>query len=83
VGDKHIQCGRVIDILKLWTYLKGNGWDNIGKQVEAEHNLALYIKEYVLKHPRFELVIEEVDTFNVCFWIIPTKMHKADFKTDE
>jgi hypothetical protein len=45
--------------------------------------LALYIKEYVLKHPRFELVIEEVDTFNVCFWIIPTKMHKADFKTDD
>lgn len=30
VGDKHLQCGRVIDILKLWTYLKGNGWKNIG-----------------------------------------------------
>lgn len=33
VGDKHLQCGRVIDILKLWTYLKGNGWTNIAHQV--------------------------------------------------
>lgn len=33
VGDKHLQCGRVIDILKLWTYLKGNGWNTIAKQV--------------------------------------------------
>ena len=24
-GDKSLQCGRVIDILKFWTYLKGNG----------------------------------------------------------
>ena len=51
VGDKTLQCGRVIDILKLWTYLKGNGWDNIGKQVENEHNLSLYIKEYIEKRP--------------------------------
>lgn len=34
VGDKHLQCGRVIDILKLWTYLKGNGWEGVARQVE-------------------------------------------------
>jgi hypothetical protein len=33
VGDKTLQCGRVIDIIKLWTYLKGNGWKAVGKQV--------------------------------------------------
>ena len=33
VGDKTLQCGRVIDILKVWTYFKGNGWKNIAKQV--------------------------------------------------
>lgn len=33
VGDKTLQCGRVIDIIKLWTYLKGNGWQNVEKQV--------------------------------------------------
>ena len=44
VGDKTLQCGRVIDILKLWTYFKGNGWKNIAKQVEDQHSLALYVK---------------------------------------
>ena len=72
VGDKTLQCGRVIDIVKLWTYLKGNGWNNIAKQVEDEHRLALYVKKYVLEHPeRFSLVVKEVDTFNVCFWYKP------------
>ena len=29
VGDKQLMCGRTIDILKLWTYFKGNGWKGI------------------------------------------------------
>jgi hypothetical protein len=33
VGDKHLMCGRAIDVLKLWTYLKGNGWNEIERQV--------------------------------------------------
>jgi len=32
-GDKSLQCGRVIDIMKVWVYFKGNGWKNIAKQV--------------------------------------------------
>lgn len=52
VGDKSLQCGRVIDILKVWTYFKGNGWQNVAKQVEAEHNFAVYCKQYVLDHPQ-------------------------------
>lgn len=75
VGDKVLQCGRVIDIVKLWTYLKGNGWKTIAKQVESEHNLALYVRQYVIDHPdRFELAVPEVDTFNVCFWYKPVKL---------
>ena len=34
VGDKTLQCGRVIDIFKLWVYFKGNGWKGISQQVE-------------------------------------------------
>lgn len=33
-GDSSLQCGRVIDILKCWTYFKGNGWKDIAAQVE-------------------------------------------------
>lgn len=32
-GDKTLQCGRVIDILKCWTSFKGNGWKGIAQQV--------------------------------------------------
>ena len=84
VGDKTLQCGRVIDIFKLWTYLKGNGWKNIAKQVEDEHNLALYLKKYIESRPdRFELTIKNVDTFNVCFLYKPVKMNVKDFAKEE
>jgi glutamate/tyrosine decarboxylase-like PLP-dependent enzyme len=33
-GNKSLQCGRILDILKLWVYLKGNGWKNISEQVQ-------------------------------------------------
>lgn len=32
-GLKSLHCSRGIDIVKLWTYLKGNGWENVAKQV--------------------------------------------------
>jgi glutamate/tyrosine decarboxylase-like PLP-dependent enzyme len=32
-GDKSLQCGRVIDILKVWTYFKGNGWKEIARHI--------------------------------------------------
>ena len=84
VGDKHLQCGRVIDILKLWTYLKGNGWEAVAKQVEDKHNIALYVKQYVEARPeQFELIVKQVDTFNVCFWYIPAQMKKEGFKNEE
>lgn len=32
-GNKSFQCGRVPDIFKLWTYLKGNGIKGIEEQI--------------------------------------------------
>jgi hypothetical protein len=83
VGDKTLQCGRVIDIVKFWTYLKGNGWKVIAEQVEAEHRLALYVKKFVEDHSdRFELAVKCVDTFNVCFWYIPEAMDRKKFEKE-
>jgi len=46
--------------------------------------LALYVKKFVQDHPdRFELAVECVDTFNVCFWYIPLAMEKKKFKKEE
>lgn len=83
VGDKQLMCGRVIDIFKLWTYFKANGWKGIAEQVESEHSLALHCKEYVLAHPdKFKLMFTEVDTFNTCFWYLPQRMKVADFASE-
>ena len=50
VGDKQLMCSRVIDIFKLWTYFKSNGWKGVASHVEQEHHLARYAKEYCQKH---------------------------------
>ena len=83
-GDKSLQCGRNIDILKLWVYLKGNGWKNIGKQVDAEHEMALYAQEYMKKHSEnFELLYNEVDSFCVSFYALPNSLKLKNFKSED
>lgn len=32
---------------------------------------------------RYELVVKEVDTFNVCFWYKPLKLDKSSFANEE
>lgn len=57
-GNKSLQCGRVLDILKLWIYFKGNGWKGISEQVIRQNYLAQYLKNYVINNSdRFKLAI--------------------------
>ena len=42
------------------------------------------MKDYVIGHPdRYEMVVPEVDTFNVCFWYKPIDMDRKNYKTEE
>ena len=82
VGDKTLQCSRVVDIFKVWTYFKGCGWRGIADQINYQHTLALFIKEYVEKHDNFEMAVKSMETLNVCFWYIPKKMNKKDFESE-
>lgn len=43
-GNKTVQCGRVIDVLKLWIYFKGNGWNGIDDQVKRQQALTIYTR---------------------------------------
>ena len=84
VGDKQLMCGRVIDIFKLWTYFKLNGWTGVAGHVEQEHHLARYAKEYCLKNPeRFKMVFDGVDTFTTCFYYLPKNLDKASFASED
>jgi len=51
--------------------------------VESEHSMAVYIKKYVEARPnRYKLVVEEVDTFNVCYWYFPEQMKRDKFASE-
>lgn len=75
-GDKSLQCGRVIDILKCWTYFKGNGWKDIAAQVEREHELATYLTERVKNSNGKWILVYPTDTFNVSYYYVPEDMRE-------
>ena len=77
-GDKSLQCGRVIDILKVWTYFKANGWNNIAKHVENEHNLATYVSDFVKEKGESWILVYPASTFNIGFYYIPETMRSLE-----
>lgn len=47
-GDKTVQCGRKVDVLKLWLLWKSRGNDGMAKQVENSFENAKYTNFYHL-----------------------------------
>jgi sulfinoalanine decarboxylase len=73
-GDSTLQCGRHIDILKVWTYFKGKGTAAIAQGVETNHGNAQHAAKYAALHKeRFELVAQP-QSFACCFYYIPERM---------
>jgi len=71
-GNKYLQCGRKVDVLKLWTVWKVRGERKMGEQVEHIIGLAQYFKEQIKKRPQhFKLVMEHFESFAVGFWVSP------------
>ena len=50
-GNKSFQCGRVIDILKFWTYLKGNGLKLVEDQINRKVELTEFLRKKILDKP--------------------------------
>jgi len=70
-GDKAVQCGRKVDILKLWMAWKFLGDSGFEARIDHAFETTAALREAVLARPgRFELVAEPVCT-NVCFWFYP------------
>lgn len=71
LGPKSMQCGRAVDVLKLyfdWQYWGDEGY---GKRVDKFLALAQYAADKIADHPRLELMAP-VDFANVCFRILPS-----------
>uniref|UniRef100_F6U5G0 Glutamate decarboxylase 1 n=2 Tax=Monodelphis domestica TaxID=13616 RepID=F6U5G0_MONDO len=74
-GDKTIQCGRHVDIFKLWLMWKAKGTYGFEVQINKFMELADYLYKILKKKENFELVFDaEPELTNVCFWYIPPRL---------
>ncbi|KAG1969896.1 glutamate decarboxylase 1 [Pimephales promelas] len=74
-GDKSIQCGRHVDIFKLWLMWKAKGSEGFEAQVNhcLENGEYLYYK--LKRRTDFQLVFKgKPEHSNVCFWYLPKRV---------
>uniref|UniRef100_H2ZAN0 Glutamate decarboxylase n=1 Tax=Ciona savignyi TaxID=51511 RepID=H2ZAN0_CIOSA len=70
-GDKTIQCGRHVDVFKLWLAWRAKGDAGFEKHVDRCIELSRYLVRKIRKTRGFELVNPEPEYANVCFWYFP------------
>nr|BBK07882.1 cysteine sulfinic acid decarboxylase [Phreagena okutanii] len=72
-GDKSLQCGRKVDVLKLWMLWKGKG--DVGMERDIDHlfMLSRYLASKLKQTAGFKL-IQDPECTNVCFWYIPLSL---------
>ncbi|XP_062337685.1 glutamate decarboxylase 1 [Osmerus eperlanus] len=74
-GDKTIQCGRHVDIFKLWLMWKAKGSEGFGSQINKCMGNAEYLFEKLQRRTDFELVLRsKPEHSNVCFWYLPPSL---------
>lgn len=69
-GDKHIQCGRKVDVLKFWFMWKAKGSVGLEMHVDRVFELSKYFTDLIRKREGWTLILEPECT-NVCFWYTP------------
>uniref|UniRef100_K1P7P6 Glutamate decarboxylase-like protein 1 n=1 Tax=Magallana gigas TaxID=29159 RepID=K1P7P6_MAGGI len=80
IGDKTVQCGRKVDILKLWTLWKSRGDNGMAKQTDNAFENAKYLVDQIKKREGFRLVLPECP--NICFWYIPSRLRNKEENAD-
>ncbi|XP_033010311.1 glutamate decarboxylase 1-like isoform X1 [Lacerta agilis] len=76
-GDKAIQCGRHVDIFKLWLMWRAKGTQGFETLINRFLELAEYLYKELKTRKNYELVFDaEPELTNVCFWYIPSSLRK-------
>ncbi len=71
--DKYTQCGRRVDVLKLWLMRKSLGDTWIWDIVRKAFSNSTYLVDQIKKSKNLYLYQEPQST-NVCFWYIPQQL---------
>ncbi|KAL4222952.1 hypothetical protein ACF0H5_018993 [Mactra antiquata] len=72
-GDKSLQCGRKVDVLKLWMTWKGKGDKGMTRDVDHLFMLSRYLANRIKRTAGFRLMLEP-ECANVCFYYIPPSL---------
>lgn len=85
-GDKSIQCGRKVDVWKLWNSWKIQGDKGFEERIDRMFDINRYLRDSIVhrgeKNGSFKLVNEPFMT-NLCFWYIPKQARGLDTKSEE
>uniref|UniRef100_A0A670ZUE2 Glutamate decarboxylase 1 n=1 Tax=Pseudonaja textilis TaxID=8673 RepID=A0A670ZUE2_PSETE len=74
-GDKSIQCGRHVDVFKLWLMWRAKGTGGFEILINKFLELAEYLYKELKTRNNYELVFDAEPEFsNVCFWYIPPSL---------
>ncbi|XP_044282565.1 glutamate decarboxylase 1-like [Varanus komodoensis] len=74
-GDKAIQCGRHVDVFKLWLMWRAKGTRGFEMVINEFLELTEYLYKELKAREGFELVFDaEPELTNVCFWYIPPSL---------
>uniref|UniRef100_A0A914UT29 Glutamate decarboxylase n=1 Tax=Plectus sambesii TaxID=2011161 RepID=A0A914UT29_9BILA len=77
-GDKAMQCGRHNDTFKLWLMWKSKGMTGYAKQINRLMDLAAYFTAKIKQTPGYEMVVEDPEYLNICFWYVPPSLRGFD-----
>ena len=76
-GDLSLQCGRHVDVLKLWLSWRAVGDDGYRQRIDRNFALARRFADMVAEREAFTLV-REPEGCNVCFRFIPPSLRGRD-----
>ncbi|XP_073533633.1 glutamate decarboxylase 2 [Phyllobates terribilis] len=78
-GDKALQCGRHVDIFKLWLMWRAKGTTGFEVQIDKCLELAEYLYNKIKNREGYEMVIEgKPQHTNVCFWYVPPSLRHME-----
>ncbi|RZF43142.1 hypothetical protein LSTR_LSTR012562 [Laodelphax striatellus] len=80
-GDKHLQCGRRADVLKFWFMWKAKGTDGLEAHIDKLFDNATYFKNMISERPGFELLLENPECTNICFWYVPPSLRSSEARS--
>ncbi|KAI4538022.1 hypothetical protein MG293_011425 [Ovis ammon polii] len=78
-GDKALQCGRHVDVFKLWLMWRAKGTAGFEAHIDKCLELAEYLYNIIKNREGYEMVFDgKPQHTNVCFWYVPPSLRVLD-----